>query len=52
MWGGFLKIRMAQRLGVYRGFMNKVRNILYKIYHKEKQGKTENVPIFIKQLTF
>ena len=51
MWGDFLKNRTAQRLSVYRGFMIKVRKILYKIYHKEKHGETENVPIFIEKVT-
>ena len=41
MWGDFLKNRMAQRLGVCRDFMNKVRQILYKIYHKEKHNKNK-----------
>ena len=30
LWGDFIKNRMAQRLGVYRGCMNKVITMLYK----------------------
>ena len=43
MWGAFLKKRRAQRLGVYRGFMNKVINMVYKTQHKEKQNKNRKL---------
>ena len=41
-----LKIRRAQRLGVYRCFMNKVTNMLYKTAHEETQKqKYEQIAI-------
>jgi len=41
MCGDFLKKRRAQRLGVYRCFMNKVIKMFYKTEHKETQPKQQ-----------
>ena len=52
MWGDSLKNWRAQRLGVYRGFMNKCDKHCIENMAQRKAEKTENEPISIEKMTF
>ena len=51
MWGKFLKSRRAQRLGVYRGVMNKCDASCEENMAQRKAQKTEHEPISIEKTT-
>ena len=49
MWGDFLKIRRAQRLGVDRGIMNKCDKKGILNIAQRKAETTEHDPLFMKK---